>query len=336
MEKRFIGQLEVSPIGMGCMGFSHGYGQIPNRTYSIEAIRKAYEFGCTFFDTAETYGRELYWEGHNEEILGEAVEPFRNEIVLATKLHIHDEEVTEDMNLYDLIKGHLLKSLKRLRTEYVDLYYLHRITELVPVEDVASVMGKLIDEGLIKGWGLSQVDVDTLDKAHKITPVTAVQNLYNILERDCEEKIFPYCLENNIGVVPFSLIASGFLSGKITTQTEFEKTDDVRNFVPQLSKENIAGNQPILDILNKFAKIKNATLAQISLAWMLKKYPNVVPIPGSKNQERIIENLGAWNVELTDEEFNELQRALDQCEIHGHRGIVETQHQTFSNNWRKS
>lgn len=336
MEKRFIGQLEVSPIGMGCMGFSHGYGQIPNRTYSIEAIRKAYEFGCTFFDTAETYGRELYWEGHNEEILGEAVEPFRNEIVLATKLHIHDEEVTEDMNLYDLIKGHLLKSLKRLRTEYVDLYYLHRITELVPVEDVASVMGKLIDEGLIKGWGLSQVDVDTLDKAHKITPVTSVQNLYNILERDCEEKIFPYCLENNIGVVPFSPIASGFLSGKITTQTEFEKTDDVRNFVPQLSKENIAGNQPILDILNKFADVKKARPAQISLAWMLKKYPNVVPIPGSKNQERIIENLGAWNVELTDEEFNELQRALNQCEIHGHRGIVETQHQTFSNNWRKS
>lgn len=336
MEKRLIGQLEVSPIGMGCMGFSHGYGQIPDRAYSIEAIRKAYEFGCTFFDTAETYGRELYWEGHNEDILGEAVEPFRNEIVLATKLHIHDEEVTEDMNLYDLIKGHLLKSLKRLRTEYVDLYYLHRITELVPVEDVASVMGKLIDESLIKGWGLSQVDVDTLDKAHKITPVTAVQNLYNILERDCEDKIFPYCLENNIGVVPFSPIASGFLSGKITTQTEFEKTDDVRNFVPQLSKENIAGNQPILDILNKFAKIKNATLAQISLAWMLKKYPNVVPIPGSKNQERIIENLGAWNVELTDEEFNELQRALDQCEIHRHRGIVETQHQTFSNNWRKS
>ena len=336
MEKRFIGQLEVSPIGMGCMGFSHGYGQIPNRTYSIEAIRKAYEFGCTFFDTAETYGRDLYWEGHNEDILGEAVEPFRNEVVLATKLHIHDEEVTEDMNLYDLIKGHLLKSLKRLRTEYVDLYYLHRITELVPVEDVASVMGKLIDEGLIKGWGLSQVDVDTLDKAHKITPVTAVQNLYNILERDCEDKIFPYCLENNIGVVPFSPIASGFLSGKITTQTEFEKTDDVRNFVPQLSKENIAGNQPILDILNKFADVKKARPAQISLAWMLKKYPNVVPIPGSKNQERIIENLGAWNVKLTDEEFNELQRALNQCEIHGHRGIVETQHQTFSNNWRKS
>lgn len=335
MEKRMIEQLEVSPIGMGCMGFSHGYGQIPDREYSIEAIRKAYEFGCTFFDTAETYGRDLYWEGHNEDILGEAVEPFRNKIILATKLHIHDEEVSENINLYDLIKGHLLKSLKRLRTHYVDLYYLHRINELVPIEDVAVVMGKLINEGLIKGWGLSQVDVDTLDKAHKVTSVTAVQNLYNILERDCEEKIFPYCLENNIGVVPFSPIASGFLSGKITTQTEFEKTDDVRNFVPQLSKENIIGNQPILDILNKFANVKNATPAQISLAWMLKKYPNVVPIPGSKNQERIIENLSAWNVELTDEEFNELQSALDQCEIHGHRGIVETQHQTFSNNWRK-
>ena len=335
MEKRMIEQLEVSPIGMGCMGFSHGYGQIPDREYSIEAMRKAYEFGCTFFDTAETYGRDLYWEGHNEDILGEAVEPFRNKIILATKLHIHDEEVSENINLYDLIKGHLLKSLKRLRTHYVDLYYLHRINELVPIEDVAVVMGKLINEGLIKGWGLSQVDVDTLDKAHKVTSVTAVQNLYNILERDCEEKIFPYCLENNIGVVPFSPIASGFLSGKITTQTEFEKTDDVRNFVPQLSKENIIGNQPILDILNKFANVKNATPAQISLAWMLKKYPNVVPIPGSKNQERIIENLSAWNVELTDEEFNELQSALDQCEIHGHRGIVETQHQSFSNNWRK-
>ena len=254
---------------------------------------------------------------------------------MATKLHIHDEEVSENINLYDLIKGHLLKSLKRLRTHYVDLYYLHRINELVPIEDVAVVMGKLINECLIKGWGLSQVDVYTLDKAHKVTSLTAVQNLYNILERDCEEKIFPYCLENNIGVVPFSPIASGFLSGKITTQTEFEKTDDVRNFVPQLSKENIIGNQPILDILNKFANVKNATPAQISLAWMLKKYPNVVPIPGSKNQERIIENLSAWNVELTDEEFNELQSALNQCEIQGHRGIVETQHQTFSNNWRK-
>lgn len=335
MKKRKIGQLEVSPIGMGCMGFSHGYGKIPKREYSIEAIRKAYEYGCTFFDTAETYGHDLYYEGHNEKILGEAIEPFRNDVVIATKLHIHDEEVTSDMNLYDLIKKHLLKSLTRLKTDYVDLYYLHRITELVPVEDIAVVMGRLIDEGMIRGWGLSQVDVKTLDKAHQITPVTAVQNLYNILERDCEDEIFPYCIKNNIGVVPFSPIASGFLSGKISTKTEFEKEDDVRKFVPQLSKENIEGNQPILDILNQYAKIKKATLAQVSLAWMLKKYPNVVPIPGSKNQERIIENLGGWNVELTDEEFDELQAALDKCQVYGHRGIVETQQKTFSNNWEK-
>ena len=334
MNKRFIGKLEVSPIGMGCMGFSHGYGQIPEKEYSIEAIRKAYEFGCTFFDTAETYGRDLYFEGHNEEILGEAVEPFRDQVVLATKFHVHDEEVTPGYDLYTVIKSHLMKSLKRLRTDYVDLYYLHRINELVPVEEVAKVMGQLIEEGLIKGWGLSQVDVDALDKAHRITPVTAVQNLYNILERDCEDRIFPYCLENNIGVVPFSPIASGFLSGKITANTQFDKVDDVRNFVPQLSKENIEGNQPILDIIKKYAEEKNATSAQISLAWMLKKYPNVVPIPGSKNQERILENLGGWNVELSDDEFTKLQTALDQCKIHGHRGIVESQNKTFSNNWR--
>lgn len=336
MKKRLICNKEVSPIGMGCMGFSHGYGQIPEREYSIEAIREAYEYGCRFFDTAESYGRDLYWEGHNEEILGEALEPYRDNVVLATKIHIHNEEITDNYDLYELIKEHLLKSLKRLRTSYVDLYYLHRVTELIPVEDVAKVMGQLIVEGLINGWGLSQVDVKTLDKAHRVTPVAAVQNLYNILERDCEAEIFPYCVKNNIAVVPFSPIASGFLSGKITTETTFEKKDDVRQFVPQLSKENIEGNQPILDILNTFAKEKNASPAQISLAWMLKKYPNVIPLPGSKNKTRIIENLSAWNVELSDEEFDKLQVALDACQVYGHRGIVETEQKTFSNNWDKN
>lgn len=146
MEKRLLGNIAVSPIGMGCMGFSHGYGKIPERDYSIEAIRKAHAYGCTFFDTAETYGTDLYWEGHNEEILGEAVEPFRNQVVIATKLHIHDEEVTPDMDLYALIRKHLDASLKRLRTDYVDLYYLHRVNELVPVEDVAIIMGRLIGQ----------------------------------------------------------------------------------------------------------------------------------------------------------------------------------------------
>ncbi|MBR3310740.1 MAG: aldo/keto reductase [Solobacterium sp.] len=335
MKKRMIGNLEVSAVGMGCMGFSHGYGQIPERSYSIEAIRDAYNAGCTFFDTAETYGNVLYYEGHNEEIVGEAIEPFRDKVVLATKMHIHDEELTEGYDLYELVKGHLLRSLKRLRTDYVDLYYLHRVNENVPVEDVAVVMGKLIDEGLIKGWGMSQVGVSTIERVQSITPLTAVQNLYNILERDCEKEVFPYCLEHNIGVVPFSPIASGFLSGKIKADTAFEKTDDVRNFVPQLKKENIEGNQPILDILNRYAAEKNATPAQVSIAWMLKKYPNVVPIPGSKNKGRILENLGGGDVELTDEEFKDLQEALDACQIYGHRGIEESQHKTFSNNWKK-
>ena len=335
MKTRKIGNLDVSAIGMGCMGFSHGYGQIPERSYSIEAIREAYSAGCTFFDTAEAYGNVLYYEGHNEEIVGEAVEPFRNEAVIATKFHIHDEELADSFNLYELIKGHLAKSLRRLRTDYVDLYYLHRVNENVAVEDVAGEMGRLIKEGLIKGWGLSQVGAGTLERVQGITPLTAVQNLYNILERDCEKEVFPFCLKHSIGVVPFSPIASGFLSGKIKADTAFEKRDDVRNFVPQLSKENIEGNQPILDILNRYAAEKNATPAQISIAWMLKKYPNVVPIPGSKNKGRILENLGGADVVLSDDEFTALQTALDACQIHGHRGIEESQHKSFSRNWRK-
>ena len=170
---------------------------------------------------------------------------------------------------------------------------------------------------------MSQVSADTLAKAHTVTPVSAVQNLYNMLERDCEEDIFPYCMENNIGVVPFSPVASGFLSGKVTTQTSFEHIDDVRKFVPQLSAENMEANQPVLDLLGEYSQKKNATKAQISIAWMLKKYPNVVPIPGSKNQERILENLGASEVELTDIELSLLQKELDKIKVSGHRGNVE-------------
>lgn len=184
-------------------------------------------------------------------------------------------------------------------------------------------MGRLIDEGIILGWGLSQVSAETLDRVHKVTPVTAVQNLYNMQERDCEKDIFPYCMESGIGVVPFSPVASGLLSGKITPDTQFEKVDDVRNWVPQLRKENIIGNQPIIDTLTHFAEKKNASNAQIALAWMLHKYPNAVPIPGSKNQDRILENLGAWNVSLRNMEFEELETALNACKIYGHRGHIE-------------
>lgn len=321
MKKRKIGQLEVSPIGMGCMAFSHGYGQIPDEGYSIEAIRKAHDFGCTFYDTAEVYGAQLYYPGHNERILGKAAEGFRKEVVLATKFFT--STTGSQRRLEVSIRSHLEQSLENLRTDYLDLYYLHRTNRNIPVEMVAEIMGGLIEEGLIGGWGLSQVSVETLDKAHRVTPVTAVQNLYNILERDCEKEIFPYCMEHGIGVVPFSPVASGLLSGRITPDTQFEKVDDVRNWVPQLRRENIIGNQPIIDILTCFAEKKGATNAQIALAWMLHKYPNVVPIPGSKNQERILENLGAWDVILSDTKFEELETALGSCKIYGHRGHVE-------------
>ena len=334
MKTRKIGNLEVSAVGMGIMGFSHGYGKVPSENYAIEAIRKGYEAGCTFFDTAEGYGKEQFYLGHNEQLLGKAIKPFRDKIVLATKFHLEDQDLQTGETLEQVIRRHLNKSLENLQTDYVDLYYLHRLNEQVPVEDVAKVMKKLIDEGLIKGWGLSQVDVDTLNRGHQITPVTAVQSIYSMVERDLEKEIFPYCLKHNIGVVPFSPIASGFLSGKVTVETKFEG-DDVRKWVPQLSKENIVANQPILDVLDRFSKEKNATNAQISLAWMLHKYPNCVPIPGSKNQERILENLNAMNVELTDEEFKQLEAALDTCTVYGHRGNVESEKKTFSNNWRK-
>ena len=334
--KRKLGTIEVSPIGMGCMGFSHGYGEIPSHDYSVNAIRKAYEFGCTFFDTAEAYGPNLLPEnrGHNERIVGEAVHDFRKDVVLATKLHLDTAEVNAKA-LETVIREHLGKSLKNLQTDYADLYYLHRINPAIPVEEVAAVMGKLIQSGEIRGWGLSQVDVDTIDRAQAVTPLSAVQNIYSMLERGIEEKVIPYCLSHNIGVVPFSPIASGFLSGKVTAASDFSHSDDVRKFVPQLSSENMAANQPILNLLEDYAEKKQATKAQISLSWMLHKYPNVVPIPGSKNLERILENLGAWNVTLTDEEFQALETALDQIPVHGHRGFVEQQGGGMKNWGRK-
>ena len=301
------------------MAFSHGYGKIPDEKYSIEAIREAYNHGCNFFDTAEVYSPNLAGIGHNELIVGKALKDVRDKVVIATKLFLKSHEVVNG-DVYGAIKKHLLGSMERLQVKMVDLYYLHRLSD-VPLEEIAKAMGRLINEGLIRGWGLSQVDVDSIEKAHKITPVSAVQNLYNILERDCEEKIIPFCLKNNIGVVPFSPVGSGLLSGKINANTEFEKNDDVRNWVPQCKKENIIGNQPIIDLISKFAAKKGATPAQFSMAWMIKKYPNVVPIPGSKNKERIIENINTYKVKLTDEELNEFENELKKYKVHGHRGI---------------
>ena len=319
MEKRKLGNIEVSEIGIGTMAFSHGYGKIPDEQYSIEAIREAYKHGCTFFDTAEVYSPNLQGIGHNELIVGKALKDVRDKVVIATKLFLKASEVVNG-DVYGAIKKHLLGSMERLQVKMVDLYYLHRLSD-VPLEEIAKAMGRLIKEGLIRGWGLSQVDVDSISKAHNITPVSAVQNLYNILERDCEEKIIPYCLKNNIGFVPFSPVGSGLLSGKINADTQFEKNDDVRNWVPQCKKENIIGNQPIVDLIKKWADKKGATPAQISMAWMIKKYPNVVPIPGSKNKERILENINTYKVKFTDDELKEFENELNKLKVYGHRGI---------------
>ncbi len=318
MKKRKLGAIEVSEVGMGCMAFSHGYGKIPPEQYSIEAIQNAASHGCTFFDTAEVYSPNLSGIGHNERIVGKALKNMRDDVVIATKLFLgFGESMT---GVYGAVRRHLEGSMQRLQTDRVDLYYLHRLGG-APVEKVAKAMGKLIDEGLIRGWGLSQVDVDVIERAHNVTPLSAVQNIYSMVERDSEKAVIPYCIEHNIGFVPFSPIASGLLSGKITTATKFEHNDDVRNWVPQLSKANIAGNQPIVDMLKRSADMKGATPAQISLAWMLHKYPNVVPIPGSKNKERIVENLNASEVTLTDTEFAGLETKLNKCRVYGHRGF---------------
>ena len=317
MKTRKLRHIDVSEVGMGCMAFSHGYGKIPDETYSIEAIRNAYDHGCTFFDTAEIYSPNLASVGHNERIVGKALKAIRGDVVIATKVMLRGVGIS---SVYKRICSHLEGSLSRLQTDYVDIYYLHRMSG-IPVEKVAEAMGRLIDDGLIRGWGLSQVDVDVIERAQSVTPLSAVQNIYSMVERDSEAEIIPYCAAHDIGFVPFSPIASGLLSGKITPTTRFEKNDDVRNWVPQLSRRNIEGNQPIVAMLKDFAEAKNATPAQISLAWMLHKYPNVVPIPGSKNKERIIENLNASDVALSDDEFNALEQSLNSLRVYGHRGL---------------
>ena len=335
MEKRRLGTIEVSPIGMGCMGLSHGYGDIPSEEYSIEAIRRAYDFGCTFFDTAEAYGPNMLREnrGHNERIVGKALKDVRQKVVIATKLHLPVSEA-KAMGVYSAIRKHLEASLERLQTDYTDLYYWHRVNRDLDLEEVAAAFGRLIKDGLIRSWGLSQVGAETIRRAHAVTPLSAVQNIYSMLERGIEEEVIPCCQQLNIGIVPFSPIASGFLSGKVTTQTDFSHSDDVRKYVPQLRKENIDANQPVLDLLEQYARQKQVTKAQVSLAWMLHKYENVVPIPGSKNQERILENLGAWNIDLSDDEFTALDNALNQIPVQGYRGFEEFDGGTMAN-WEK-
>lgn len=308
--------LEVSAIGYGCMGLSHGYGKTPEHGETIRLIREAYNQGCTFFDTAEGYGL-----GGNEELLGEAVSAFRNKVVIATKFGgpmIDGDKLVPREYTPAEIKQHCEASLKRLRTDHIDLYYQHRVSRKVTPEEVADCMGQLIKEGKIRAWGQSMPTADEIRRAHAVTPLAAVQSEYSIMERSVETDVLPICEELGIGFVAFSPLASGFLSGKIAAGQHYEG-DDVRRAITRFNDDNIRSNQPLLDALREIAAAKNATMAQISLAWMLAKRPFIVPIPGSRTTERIRENLGAADVVLTKDEFEQLEAELSKIEIFGNR-----------------
>ncbi len=312
MKVRTLGRqnaLTVSAVGMGCMGFSHGYGPAPDRSEAIRLIRAAFDRGCTFFDTAESYAA-----GENERLVGEAIRPFRGQIVLATKLHIPED--AQDVEA--TIRAHLEASLQRLGTDCVDLYYQHRVNKQIPVEAVAEAMGKLIAEGKIRGWGQSQATEDEVRRAHAVTPITAIQSEYSMMERMFERDVIPACGELGIGFVAFSPMGAGFLSGRYG-RGDVYTGDDVRRVITRFTAENMDANRPLIDMLDAFAAEKGATKAQIALAWMLKKADYIVPIPGMRKLERIGENLGAAEVELSDGDMRRLEDALAQITIHGNR-----------------
>ena len=308
MKTRRLRNIEVSEIGYGCMGLSHGYGALPPKEDAIRLIRMAYEMGCTHFDTAESYGA-----GANEELVGEALAPLRHKVTIATKLHIYSRE-----NLEQQIESRIDASLKRLRTDFVDLYYQHRNEADVPPEEVAGIMGKLIQKGKIRGWGQSMTIADEIRRANVVTPLSAVQSEYSMMERMFEKNVIPICGELGIGFVAFSPMASGFLSGKYQ-KTDVYTGDDVRRVITRFAPENMEANQPLLLMLQEFAEQKHATSAQISLAWMLHKYSFVIPIPGMRKEERLKENFGAAEITLTENEFDKIEKALSNIAIHGNR-----------------
>ena len=308
MKKRRLRNIEVSEIGYGCMGFSHGYGTLPPKEDAIRLICMAYEMGCTHFDTAEGYG-----SGTNEELVGDALSSVRNKVTIATKLHLYGRE-----NLEQQIESRLDASLKRLHTDYVDLYYQHRNEAGVPPEEVAGIMGKLIQKGKIRGWGQSMTAAEEIRRANAVTPLSAIQSEYSMMERMFEKDVIPTCGELGIGFVAFSPMASGFLSGKYQ-KTDVYTGDDVRRVITRFTPENMEANQPLLVLLERFAEQKHATSAQISLAWMLHKYSFVVPIPGMRKEQRLKENFGAAEIILSDKEFSDIEQALSAITIHGNR-----------------
>lgn len=321
MQKRILGNgLKVSALGLGCMGFSHAYGAPTNKKDALYLISQAVEMGYTFFDTAEVYGTPD--DPHQNEVLvGEALKNCRNQVVISTKFGIRFDMDSSKVNKPlvpdsrpEVIRASAEASLKRLGTDYIDIYYQHRPDPKVPIEEVAGMMSDLIKEGKILHWGLSEADENTIRRAHAICPVTAVQSRYSMMAR-WHEKLFPTLEELNIGYVAFSPLANGFLSTKYGKDTNFEAQTDYRSIMPQFAPKSAEQNKELLELLKKTAKEKNATPAQISLAWMLCKKPYIVPIPGTRKLERLRENAAAAEISLTSQEVGRLDAALDSMKM---------------------
>ncbi|OQP17944.1 aldo/keto reductase [Geobacillus zalihae] len=316
MQKRQLGKsgLEVSAIGLGCMGMSYGYGPAADKNEMIALIHAAVERGVTFFDTAEVYGPYV-----NEELVGEALAPFKGEVVIATKFGIQLKDGKQVLDSKpETIRRSVEGSLKRLRVEAIDLYYQHRVDPDVPIEEVAGVIQDLMKEGKIRHWGLSEAGVQTIRRAHAVEPLTAVQSEYSLWWRSPEEELLPALEELGIGFVPFSPLGKGFLTGAIDRNATFAESD-FRRIVPRFQPENLEANQGLVELIKRFAAEKQATPAQIALAWLLAQKPWIVPIPGTRKFERLEENLGALEVVLTAEELQRLNDALANIDIAGDR-----------------
>ena len=317
MQKRKLGKsaLEVSSIGLGCMGLSSGYGPAVDKQAGISLIRGAVERGVTFFDTAEVYGPFT-----NEELVGEALAPFRSQVVIATKFGF---QIADGKNVgLDSRPAHIKEvaeaSLKRLKTDVIDLFYQHRVDPEVPIEEVAGAVKDLIREGKVKHFGLSEAGVGTIRRAHAVQPVAALQNEYSLWWREPEAEVLPALEELGVGFVPFSPLGKGFLTGAINAETKFDQ-DDFRNIVPRFSEENRKANQALVDLIGKFAAEKKATPAQVALAWLLDQKPWIVPIPGTTKMHRLEENLGASSVELSPQDLKELETAAAKVAVQGAR-----------------
>ena len=320
IQKRKLGNsiLEVSALGLGCMGMSFGLGPAGDKKEMIALLRKAVERGVTFFDTAEVYGPFL-----NEELLGEALSPFHDKVIIATKFGFKlDPNGGPNWVGLDSRPEHIKEvaeaSLKRLKIDAIDLFYQHRVDPNVPIEDVAGAVKELIKEGKVKHFGLSEAGAETIRRAHAVLPVTALQSEYSLWWREPETKVFPTLEELGIGFVPFSPLGKGFLTGKINENTIFDKTD-FRNTVPRFTSENRKANQSVIDLLEQVALRKDATPAQIALAWLLAQRPWIVPIPGTRKLERLEENIGALKVVLSTNELYEIDTAASKINIHGAR-----------------